>query len=484
MQRSKAEEKRDKILNESIIKTMLTLAWPVMIGNVLRTAYNLADTFWLGKVSKEAVAAPGTAWPIIFTFLAIGMGMATAGVSLVSQHTGAGGREKANKAAGQVFGFLLIISVITGIAGFIGSGWVLRNVIDTPAGIYPYALSYLRIIFAGLPFMFMFVSFRFLLRGTGDMKTPMYIMGLGVALNVILDPFLILGIGPLPRLEVAGAAIATVSTRGLASLIGVYLMFNDKVHISLSLGDLRPKLKWIKKIVDIGGPATISRAGSALGFVVLVRLITHFGTVPMSSYSVGRRVIQVINIGIWGFASSVLTMVGQNVGADQHERAEEIVKKAILVSGAIMITISIGVFLIRDSVIQIFINNEAVINEGSRFIAIFVASIPFFGWFRVFNSTYRATGHTKPAMILSLIRIWVLRIGGSYLLSRTIFGYGLGLGIMGVWTGMAASNILITIVSYFYFRTGKWKEKTIEDEEEKEENIEEQKIQEEEEIED
>ena len=191
MQRSKLEDKRYQILNGSIVKTILVLAWPVMIGNLLQTAYNLADTYWLGKVSKEAVAAPGTAWPIIFAFLAVSMGIATAGVSLISQHLGAGNPEKSNKAAGQVFGLLLIISVITGILGFFGSSWILRNIIDTPQAIYPLALSYLKIIFMGLPFMFTFVAFRFLLRGTGDMKTPMYIMGLGVLLNVILDPLLI-----------------------------------------------------------------------------------------------------------------------------------------------------------------------------------------------------------------------------------------------------------------------------------------------------
>lgn len=462
MQR-KAEERRDEILNGKIVKTLLTLAWPVMIGNILHTAYNLADTFWLGKISKEAVAAPGTAWPIVFTFLAIGMGMATAGVSLVSQHTGAGGRKKADKAAGQVFGFLLVISIGAGIAGYLGSGWILGSVINTTEEIYPLALSYLKIISLGLPFLFTFVGFRFLLRGTGDMKTPMYIMGLGAVLNVILDPFLILGVGPFPRMTVAGAALATVSTRGVASIVGIYLMFNDKVNISISLKDLVPKTYWVKKIVNIGAPATVARVGSALGFVFLVRIITYFGNVPMSSYSVGQRVIQIINIGIWGFAGSVLTMVGQNVGADQHNRAKNIVKKAILVSGSIMVLISIGVFFVRGAFIRVFIDNEAVIAEGSRFIAIFVISIPFFGWFRIFNSTYRATGHTKPAMVLSLFRIWVLRLGGSYLLSRTIFDIGLGLGIVGVWTGMAVSNIIITIISYFYFRTERWKEKTIDE---------------------
>lgn len=484
LQRSRLESNRDQILNGNIVKTLLTLAWPVMIGNLLHTAYNLADTFWLGKVSKEAVAAPGTSWPIIFAFLAIGMGIATAGVSLVSQYLGSDQQKKSNKAAGQVFGILLIISVIVGITGFLGSSWILRTIIDTPKTIYPLALSYLKIIFAGLPFMFTFVAFRFLLRGTGDMKTPMYIMGISVLMNVILDPILILGLGPFPELSVAGAAIATVLTRSIASVIGIYLMFNQKVDISLKLKYLKPDPDWAKKIFEIGAPATIARFGSALGFILLVRLVTDFGTVPMTTYSIGQRVIQVINITIWGFAGSVMTMVGQNIGANQKQRAEKIVKKAILVSGAIMITISAAIYLTRTIIIQIFINNQAVINEGSTFIAIFVASIPFFGWFRIFDSTYRATGHTKPAMILSLTRIWILRIIGSYLLSKTILGIGLKMGITGVWIGMATSNVAITIISYLYFRTGNWKQKTIKQDKVQEEIIEEETVEEEKLIED
>ncbi|MFP4051222.1 MAG: MATE family efflux transporter [Thermoplasmata archaeon] len=485
--RGNVEERREKILNGKIIPTLLSLAWPVVIGSMLQTAYNLADTFWLGRVSAEAVAAPTTSFPLIMVLNALGMGLATAGISLVSQHTGSGGDRTANEAAGQVYGLLLIISIAGGLIGFFSSGYILKFIADPD--VYPYALNYVRIIFAGAPFMFSFIAFRFILRGTGDMKTPMYIRLVAVGLNVILDPFLILGSGAvvdiglfsftiptifgysIPSWGVSGAAVATITTRSIAAIVGMYLLFNGKVDIHLSIKDIKVKFRWVKKIFDIGLPASIARVGSSLGFVGLITIISSFGTIAIASYGVGQRVIQMINLGIWGFAGSATTMVGQNVGAKQKSRAEEIVKKTLMVSGVIMVSIAIIIYLIRKPMVGFFLSSDiehfdAVVKEASLFISIFVVSIPFFGWFRIFDSTYRGTGHTKAAMVFSLTRILVLRLGFSIFLAFPLFGIGLNLGTVGVWTGMALSNITITGLSYLYFRTDKWKERTIEEREE------------------
>ena len=467
--RGDADERREKILHGRIVPTVLSLAWPVVVGSMLQVAYNLADTFWLGRVSAAAVAAPTTSFPIIMVLYAVGMGLATAGISLVSQHTGSGGQERANEAAGQVFGLLFIVSIAGGIVGFVTSGWLLENVVGASGPVFPLAHDYVRILFAGAPLMFAFISFRFILRGTGDMKTPMYIRFVAVVLNVVIDPLLILGVGPFPEWGVAGAAIATIATRGFAAAIGMYMLFTGKVDIVLSPRNLKLELGWVKKILDIGLPASAARIGSALGFVGLMALIYAFGSVvPPAAYGVGQRVIQMTNLGIWGFAGAATTMVGQNVGAEQQSRAEKIVRRTLLVSGAIMVTLSIGIFVVREPLVSVFLSSDidkfdSVVAEASRLISIFVVSIPFFGWFRIFDSTYRGTGHTKAAMALSLTRILVMRLGFSYLLAFPAFGLGLDLGLVGIWIGMALSNIASAGASALYFRTGRWKEKTIED---------------------
>ncbi len=435
---------------------MFALTWPVMIGNVLSTVYNLADTFWLGKLGEDAVAIPTVSWPIVFLFLSLSMGLATAGISLVSQHMGKGTYELANKAAGQVLSLLLLTSVVISVVGYLGAHWVLETIVGTPQAILPVATSYLQLTFFGIPFMFTFMASRFIFRGIGDMRTSLFLRVISIGVDGILNPFLIFGIGPFPAWGVIGAGVTNLLGRGIASLISVYLLFSQRSGINLSLSDLKLEISWTKQIFKIGGPASIARSGSALAFIVLTSFVAAFGISSLSAYAIGRRMTQIANIGIWGFASSVSTMIGQNIGKGNTKRAETIVKKALLVSGAIMFSIASLLFLIRSELIRIFINDAGVIQEGSTYIGIFVFSLPFFGFFRIISSAYSGSGHTKPSMALSLGRLWAFRLGLSYLL-----GFLLEFGSNGIWWGMSLSNLITALLSYPWFLTGNWKERTV-----------------------
>jgi len=462
-----AEDRRDDILDGPIIKTILVLAIPVMVSSALHTAFNLVDTYWLGKLGAAEVGAPAAAWPILFTFLSLGMGLSTAGVSLVSQHTGAGGSEKAQEAAGQVFGFLMIIGIVTAAIGFLAAPIILR-LLGTPDSTLEHAVPYLQIVSLSMPFVFAYIAFRFLLRGIGDMITPMFIRASLVLVNLVLDPFLIFGWGFFPAMGVTGAAIATALARTTAALIGIYLLFNGKVGLKISLQSMKLKFRWIKKIVKIGAPATVARAESAVGFVFLFALVATFGEASVAAYGIGRRIIHVMTIGIWGFAGATMTMVGQNIGADQTERGETIVKRALLVSFLILITAGLLVVVFRENIIAFFIDDSEVISEGARYLAIFAISIPFFGIYRIFDSTFKGTGHTIPVLFLTLFRIWGLRLFLSALLALpminlgiVVLNIGFDIGVVGIWYGMAASNIIGAGLSSLYFLSGRWKKKTI-----------------------
>ncbi|MFW6038033.1 MAG: MATE family efflux transporter [Candidatus Saliniplasma sp.] len=462
-----ADDRRTEILEGPIFRTIIVLALPVIVSSALHTGFNIVDTYWLGKLGSAEVGAPTAAWPIIFSFLAIGMGLSTAGVSLVSQHTGAGGTKEANEAAGQVFSFLMVLGVLTAALGFVGAPYIL-SWIGTPPNVLPLATSYLRIVGLSMPFVFAYIAFRFLLRGVGDMVTPMLIRGVLVLVNLIIDPFLIFGWSVFPELGVTGAAIATALARTTSALVGIYLLFNGKVDIKLTLKSLKLKLRWVKKIVKIGFPATVARSESAIGFILLFALVAIFGENPVAAYGIGRRVIHVMTIGIWGFAGATMTMVGQNIGADNKERGEEIVKKAIMLSFTVLVLLGLFVVLLRNHIMMFFIGEPAVISEGARYLAIFSMSIPFFGIYRIFDSTFKGTGHTLPVMLLTLFRIWVLRLFLSALFALTVINLGIislnigfGIGVVGIWYGMAASNIIGAGLSSLYFFSGRWKSKTI-----------------------
>lgn len=447
---------RKRILEGPMLKTMLVLAWPVMVSNGLQALYNLIDAFWLGKVSTEALSAPTMAWPVIFTLMSLGIGYQMAGSTLVAQYTGAGDPTGADRAGTQVVAFLFLLSVGVAALGYGLAPMVLR-LLRTPEEVYPLSLSYLRIVSLGFPLMYGAFAFTGLLLGVGDTRTPMYLNGASVLLNAVLDPFLIFGWGPAPELGVAGAAIATVLSRGLAGLVGVGLLGTGRLGLRLHPAWLLPRWTYVRKILQVGTPNVVDHVGTSLGFVVLMGLVAGFGTTVVAAYGVGQRIINLFNTAIWGATSALLTMVGQNLGADQADRAEQIARRGIRATFVVLVGLALFTFLVRRPLYLIFIADPAVIGEGSLFLGIFGMSVPFFGLFAAASSVFRGAGHTVPPMVLSLVRLWGLRVLLSWLL-----GYRLGLGPLGLWSGMALSNVLAGVFLYGWLLRGTWKSKVIE----------------------
>ncbi|MBS3788219.1 MATE family efflux transporter [Candidatus Bipolaricaulota bacterium] len=460
---TRIERLKDDILNGPIIKTLLVLGWPVIISNALQMLYNLVDTYWLGKIGKVAVSAPTVGFPVVFLLISFGFGFSIAGVSLVSQHTGAGSSENANRAAGQVISFMLVSSIVLGGIGYGIAPELLQTLMGVPEDVFPKALVYIRIIFAGLPLMFVFFGFRSLIRGIGDMITPMLVTGASVIVNMFLDPVLIFGLGILPGMGVAGAAVATVLSRGAASVLAIYLLFSGRLEIHLHFRHLILKLRWVKQILKIGLPSAIGQAGTAVGSVLLMGLISRLGVVAVSAYGIGQRIIRLLNVAIWGLASPLTTMIGQNIGAENESRASTIAKRAYTLSFSTLVILALFVFLLRRPLFRVFIDDPDVVETGARFLSIFLWSIPFFGLFRLTSSVFRGSGHTRPPMVMSLIRLIPLRVGVSYLLA---FGVaGINLGSDGIWLGLFTSNFVVGIMAFGWFLTGTWKGRTIKEEE-------------------
>ncbi|MBC7099094.1 MATE family efflux transporter [Candidatus Bipolaricaulota bacterium] len=450
---------RERILKGPILKTMMTLAWPVMVSNGLQAFYNLIDAFWLGKVSTQALSAPTLAWPIVFTFMSLGMGYQMAGSTLVAQYTGAGDQKGANRAGTQVFSFLFLLSIVAAAVGY-GLAPGILKLLHAPSDVYPLTVGYLRIVSLGFPLMYGAFAFTGLLLGVGDTRTPMYLNGASVVLNAVLDPLFIFGWGPLPGLGVAGAAVATVLSRGLAGIVGIGLLASGRLGLRLCPSYLLPRWGYVKKILGVGTPNVVDHVGTSLGFTVIMGLVAGFGTTTVAAYGVGQRMINLFNTAIWGATSALLTMVGQNLGADQLARAEEITRRGIRATFLVLVGLAALLIALRRPLYLIFISDPHVIEQGSLFLAVFVPSVPFFGLFAAASSVFRGSGHTVPPMVMSLVRLWGLRVFLSWLL-----GYRLSLGPLGLWAGMSLSNLLGGLLLYGWLLRGTWKGKVIQPEE-------------------
>ncbi len=447
---------RERIIGGSIIKTTLWLAWPIILGNLINISYNLVDTFWLGKLGKASLAAPTVSWPLIMLFYSIGMGFSFAGITLVSQYVGAGEYRLASKSAGHLLGFMLFISLILSGAGFTLSPIILRAM-GVPQDVLPLAINYISIIFAGIPIAFLGFGFNAILSGIGDTRTPTILGAISSGINVVLDPLFIFGWYGFPELGVVGAAVATVISRAVLSLIGVILLARGYRGLKLYPRDLVFESWWLRKVVKIGIPISIQQSANSLGFVVMMGLVSRLGTAVIATYGIGIRIIDIIQAFTWGIMRATTVMIGQNIGAEKYDRAEKIAYENMKLIFTILGLGAILIFLFRAQLFQVFINDPQVIEEGSRFLAIFLPSIPFFGVFFVVGAVARGSGHNLAFTIISIIRLWVLRIGLTY-----VFSILMGMGSTGVWIAMTISNIGAGILAFAWVRMGTWKKRVIE----------------------
>lgn len=450
------EKARERILHGPILKTMVLLAWPVMVTNALHALYNLVDAFWLGRLGTAAVAAPGMAWPILFFFMSFAGGFQVAGSTFVAQHFGAEDRRGAEESAGQLLGFLGLLSLLLGALGYGLAPTVLR-LIRAPEEVFPYALAYLRIECMGLPIMFVAQAFGGFMVGLGQTQFLMYISASSLLLNAVLDPLFIFGWGPFPAWGVAGAAWATVLSRAAVAAVGLTILFTGMRGLRLSPRDLWPKPSRVLPILRVGLPNVLDRASTSFGFVVMMGLVAGFGTTVVAAYTVGNRIINLINVVSWGASSALVAMIGQNLGAEQYERATQVARRGIAATFLALVGLYGLTLLLRRPMFAMFVADPAVIREGVWYIAIFGISVPFFGLFDASAAVFRGSGHTVPPMIMAIVRLWGLRVFLSWL-----FGYQLGFGTTGMWAGMTLSNVLAGVGMYLWMRKGTWKLRVVE----------------------
>jgi putative MATE family efflux protein len=446
-------------------KPLFFLAMPIVVTNLFQTAYNLADTFWLGQYSTDALAAISFAFPMVFLLISFGTGISVAGSVLVAQFTGAGEPREAEYAASQTVTFAAIVSLILGVIGYFVVGEFL-SLMGASQDVLPLASSYMEVISLGLLFMFGFFVFIALMRGYGDTITPMLVMFGSVVLNIVLDPFLIFGwtvvesaplVGTVsfPELGIQGAAVATVFSRGLALVVGLAIMFRGHRGVQIHLGDMVPDLSYLGRLVRIGLPASVEGMGRALSMNLLLFVVATFSDPVVSAYGIGTRVFSVIVLPAIAVARGVETMTGQNVGADRPERAEAAANLAAKVLFGILTLAGVVVFLAPEPIVSVFVgadqaNADRVVEVGAQFLRYVALTFGFIGITRAYTGSFRGAGRTLTAAAISVLMLGVVRFPIAW------FAAG-PLGEAGIWLSFAVSNVVGAVVAVLWYRRGTWK---------------------------
>ncbi len=437
----------------SVRGKLILLAWPVMLSHLLQTLYNLADAFWLGKLGRQALTAPTITMHVVFIGVALAMGLGAAGTTLVSQYKGGGREDLAAGVAGQLLTLLTGLGIVLGVVGFLLTPQILR-LLQTPPDAWRMTYDYMRWIWAGIPMLFAFTVYQGVSTGLGDTVGPMQVNLISVVLNVILDPILIFGLGPIPPMGVVGAAVATVFCRGIASVIGVSRLIRGRGGLRIRLSHMKPQSSMVGRILRIGLPVGMGQMGTSMGFTMMIGIVNSFGSAVTAAFGVGNRIIHMAMVPAMGLSQANATAVGQNLGAGDESRAESSVRSSLFLIGVILLPLTVLMFFFGGDISRAFVDDPTVVALGRTMFRITTPSVFVFGFLLVILGSFQGSGHTMPVMVLNMSRLWVLRVPAAYLLAYTA-----GMGAMGIWWAMFISNTVIAVSGWLWFRTGSWKRK-------------------------
>ncbi len=295
--------------------------------------------------------------------------------------------------------------------------------------------------------------FQSLMRGTGEVTVPLFIVAGTVVLNFILDPVLIFGMFGLPALGVMGAAIATLIAQAAATVAGIALLMSGRYGIAIGWQSFKPDFAFIARAFNLGYPASIEQSARGLGMTVMTFLITSFGTVTMASYGVGTNVLKFVVIPAMGFSMATSTLVGQNIGAGNIARAERVARLAGVITFLALSAVGVICFLLASHIVALFVPEDAdVIREGAVFIRTVAWSFGFIGLQFALMGVLRASGNTFAAMLITLVSQWVFQFPLAYILSEHT-----ALHADGLWWAFPVANVATCLIAGIWFARGDWK---------------------------
>ena len=434
----------------SVAKSIFIFAIPLLLGNVFQQLYQTVDSIIVGNfIGKQALAAVGASFPILFLLIALMMGIGMGGTVLVSQYFGAKDIEHVKQAIDTTFIVLFWGAVFLSITGILLSRPILI-LLQTPSDVLPLAQTYLRIIFGGLILLAGYNTIGAVLRGLGDSKTPLAFLIIATLTNIGLDLLFVL----VFKWGVAGAAFATVTAQSLAFFIGIiYLNTRHKIF-KIIPWKMHFHRKIFKKSLTIGLPAGVQQVFVAISMSAIVGLVNTFGTNAIAGYAAASRIDAFSVMPAMMFAMALSTFVGQNLGAGNTERVKQGYRATLAMSSIVSVIVSVLVVIFRASLINLFNHDPHVIAIGSQYLLIIGSSYIAFNTMFITNGVMRGAGDTLIPMFITIGVLLLLRFPIGWWLSRYY-------GTAGIWWGAPISWFVGVVASFIYYRTGRWKNKVV-----------------------
>lgn len=444
---------QELILRGNLLRAILSLAIPVVINSFLQTMYNLTDAYWLGKIGTEELAAINLVSPVQSTIISFGTGITVAGAVLIAQYIGADEWHNARVMANQIFVCAMCFSIGCAVLCFVASdgiiGWL-----GADGNTFQHARTYLHIVIWDMPFLYMVNIFSAVHQAQGNTVRPMLLNLGGISLNMLLDPLLMIGFG----MGTAGAALATLFSKAVPAVIAFWLLSRTEEEIHLHSQYMRLQADKLKLILRIGLPTALGSSTMQLGFVLMSKNVYVYGTQAMAAYGIGNRINGVITLPVNAIGSAVATIVGQNMGARQTERAEKSYKISMLIS--VVFLLIGGRILSRDSistaVCSIFSEDAEVVAMAADFLSIMAFWCFTNGVYNCSTGLFQGTGHTEINMAVDASRLWIFRFLTIWVCENILH-----MGVRSIWYSVVVSNGISAVILYMLYCSGIWRKSKI-----------------------
>jgi len=437
----------------SINRRLFNLAWPSLVENLLQQTLGVVDLMMVGRLGANAIAGVGLANQMMMLMVTAFMGFAVGNTALVARSIGAGDRAEAERIAKQSLTLGTVVSLLIAGVGYFYSHDLINAL---AAGKAPEAVAlggdFLQVITVGAIVGMVMVIGGGTLRGAGDTRTPMVITGLINVINIFLAYSLIFGHFGLPALGVVGSALATTIARGIGAIGILYVLFKRGSVIKLSWqGKWGLQRDVMSRLLNIGIPAALEQIVFGVGFMLFSLLAIGLGAAALAAQQVAFNVAGFSILPAFAFGVAATTLVGQNLGARDPRRAELSASQALKSALVWMVSMGVVFLLFGRPLVSLYTPDPEVIRLGTMCMTFIAFGQPFQAAAIVLASALRGAGDTRTTTVITFIGIWLMRIGIGW-----IFGYGLALGLFGLWIGWAADFVARASLVAWRYRAGKW----------------------------
>jgi putative MATE family efflux protein len=439
----------------SVGRAIVLLSVPMMLEMVMESVFAVVDVFFVSSLGPSAVATVGLTEAVLTLVYAVAIGLSMGTTAMVARRIGEKNPREAADTAVQAVLVALAASVPFSIVGILYSREILA-LMGADAWSLEHGYHYTKWMLGGNAVVMLLFSINAIFRGAGDAAIAMRVLWVANGLNILLDPALIRGWGPLPAMGIEGAAVATNIGRGVGVLTQLWVLFRGAKHIRVLASQLHvhAAVMWRLVRVSLGGIGQFIIATSS--WIGLVRIMSTFGSEALAGYTIAVRIIIFTFLPSWGLANAAATLVGQNLGAKNPARAERSVWITGLANMAFMLLVSIVYITLNEELVRIFTREPGVVAAGAECLRIVSYGYLLYAWELVMIQAFNGAGDTMTPTKLNFFVFWVLEIPLAYLLAIQ-----LGVGERGVYWSIVIAESIAGLAGIWLFRRGKWKEREV-----------------------